>query len=298
MRVNATEISPPDRLRRILVFTAISFFISWTVAGYGWKAGHLNQPGTFIACAFAFMWGPAISAIICATLFDRSRVRQVLGITPKFNIGLFWAWIIPIALTVLATVFTITLSDVTLVSIEIGMAREATEMGLSMEDAKFPPGGLIMLPIAILTIGSLTNTILLISEELGWRGYLWALLIDLGFIKTSLITGTIWGIWHAPLIIAGYNYPGQPILGPILMIALCILISFPIGWARQKNGSVWAAALFHGTFNSVAPISLLFISSSNMPWRGVMGVGGFLAFAIAMIICIFVNKTKTYGPNS
>lgn len=278
---------------RALIFTVIAFVISWSIALIGWKAGLFDEPTTFIIGAFAFMWGPAIAALICAFIFDPANILLTLGIKPKFNRWLLWAWFIPVAGTALATAITVFLSDVSLISIETGMAREIKALGLTMADANLPPGGILMLPVFALTLGSLVNAILLISEELGWRGYLWQALIGRGFITTSLVSGIVWGLWHLPLIWMGYNYPGQPVLGSLLMVLVCVLVSFPIGWVRLKNGSVWAASLFHGVFNAVAPISLLFLSNSDMPWRGILGVGGFISFGIiALFIATFNLKAE------
>ena len=33
----------------------------------------------------------------------------------------------------------------------------------------------------------------------------------------SLVIGFFWGLWHLPLIAAGYNYPGHPVAGPIVL---------------------------------------------------------------------------------
>jgi hypothetical protein len=44
--------------------------------------------------------------------------------------------------------------------------------------------------------------------------------MPLGKWKAYLIVGVIWGLWHAPLIAIGFNYPGMPVLGILMMIPL------------------------------------------------------------------------------
>jgi len=39
-----------------------------------------------------------------------------------------------------------------------------------------------------------------------------AKLLPLGKVKAYLLLGCIWGFWHAPLILMGFNYPGYPLL--------------------------------------------------------------------------------------
>ena len=51
-----------------------------------------------------------------------------------------------------------------------------------------------------------------LGEEAGWRGYLLPKLLE--FMKpwkAVLLTGVIWGLWHAPVIACGFNY-GKPLI--------------------------------------------------------------------------------------
>jgi len=55
--------------------------------------------------------------------------------------------------------------------------------------------------------GDTLNALFGFGEEAGWRGYLLHEWKHMQFWKASLFIGLIWGIWHAPLILLGYNYP-------------------------------------------------------------------------------------------
>ena len=66
----------------------------------------------------------------------------------------------------------------------------------------------------------LINTLLALGEELGWRGLLLPELLPLGQRRAILLSGVIWGFWHAPVILQGHNYPSQPVLGVFLMWSL------------------------------------------------------------------------------
>ena len=57
------------------------------------------------------------------------------------------------------------------------------------------------------------------GEELGWRGLLLTETRRLGLLKSTLLIGAIWGIWHAPIVVQGHNYPDHPIAGVLMMIA-------------------------------------------------------------------------------
>ncbi len=68
------------------------------------------------------------------------------------------------------------------------------------------------------------------GEELGWRGFLLKQCSYMDFWKMSLVIGIIWGLWHAPIIIQGYNYPQNPVIGVFMMIGFVYfsLLYFPM----------------------------------------------------------------------
>jgi membrane protease YdiL (CAAX protease family) len=121
-------------------------------------------------------------------------------------------------------------------------------------------GMLVLIQIVqALLLGPLINVIFTMGEELGWRGFLLPRLLPLGQWKALLISGLIWGIWHAPAIAQGHNYPDHPILGILLMTVFCILVGIIIGWMYLKARSPWVAALAHGSINAWAGLPYLFL---------------------------------------
>ena len=66
-----------------------------------------------------------------------------------------------------------------------------------------------------------------LGEDAGWRGYLLPKLLE--FMKpwkAVLLTGVIWGLWHAPVIACGFNYgTAHPIAGIFAMVVFstCLL---------------------------------------------------------------------------
>src|SRR5574339_10180 len=98
-------------------------------------------------------------------------------------------------------------------------------------------------------IGPLLGLIISFGEEYGWRGFLQSELIHLGRMRGVGLLGIIWGIWHWPVIWMGYNYPGQPVLGSVLMVVFTVLLAYFLAYAVFKSKGVWTAAYLHGLFN-------------------------------------------------
>jgi membrane protease YdiL (CAAX protease family) len=108
--------------------------------------------------------------------------------------------------------------------------------------------------------------------------------MPLGQWKAILISGTIWGVWHAPAIVQGHNYPGYPILGIFMMIVFCVLLGTILAWLYFNTRSPWVAALAHGSVNAVAGLPIMFMKPGfNMAFGGTIAT--FPAW-IAMVIFI------------
>ena len=104
------------------------------------------------------------------------------------------------------------------------------------------------------------------GEELGWRGMLFPLLCKRMSQRAAvLVSGVIWGLWHAPVIAMGHNYgmgyPGFPIAGILMMVLACIAMGSIMSYLRLRTGSVWPCALAHGAVNATASIGVLFCTA-------------------------------------
>lgn len=123
-------------------------------------------------------------------------------------------------------------------------------------------------------LGPLLNTPMMLSEELGWRGVWWSRTASWPFWSRALRVGAVWGVWHAPLIALGHNYPGHPVVGSLLMVVFCVLLAVPMHFIRERDGSVWSACLFHGTINALNTLSLLCLTGASTLVGGVPGLVG------------------------
>lgn len=124
------------------------------------------------------------------------------------------------------------------------------------------PGLLVGIGI-VLTLGITVNAVLAVGEEVGWRGYLLWELAPLGFWRASASIGVIWGLWHAPVIVEGYNYPSFPLLGVLVMTLAAVTFSFLYTYLVVRARSVLAAVFFHGVFNASGGLVLAYTAADS-----------------------------------
>ncbi len=125
---------------------------------------------------------------------------------------------------------------------------------LGVETSTMPSSALILPAVflASVCLGPTINGVFGFGEEFGWRGYLLPKLMPLGRLKAYIVVGVIWGLWHAPLIVVGFNYPGYPILGIVGMVAMTTAVGIYINELTLRNRSSILAGWIHGAFNGQA----------------------------------------------
>jgi len=144
-----------------------------------------------------------------------------------------------------------------------------------MAAANLPAAALMpIMALNTVIIGPFLGLIIAFGEEYGWRGYLQTELIRLGRIRGVFLLGVIWGIWHWPIIWMGYNFPGQPLLGSLAMVALGIIFAYFFAYSVFKSQGVWTAAYLHALNNQalsfffmavVSPTNTLFSFGAGLP---------------------------------
>jgi membrane protease YdiL (CAAX protease family) len=137
------------------------------------------------------------------------------------------------------------------------------------------------------------NMIFTFGEEFGWRGYLLPKLAPLGGIGAAIITGVVWGLWHAPLILLdSYNYPGHPWLGVLMMIVLTVSLSCIFAWLRFRSGSVWPSTLAHATLNAQAGFGTLVLSQGDSLLAAPIGLLGLIPMIALALWLAFTGKLR------
>lgn len=259
--------------KSITFFLVMSFVFSWMLFLAPLTLGDdvdaaTKQLATQGLWAIA-MWGPGLAAIFI-TLFVAKQPFSSLRLnslgTKRFYL---WAWFLPAVLTLLGGVFTLVFG-VAKLDLNFTMIREA--LSAAPEGAEISPTVIVVSQTLLaLTLAPFLNVLFTMGEELGWRGFLLPRLLPLGQWKAVLWSGFIWGVWHAPAIVQGHNYPGYPILGVFMMIVFCILIGAIISWLYLNTKSPWVAALAHGSINAVAGVPVLFLAPGfNIAFGGTL----------------------------
>ena len=150
-------------------------------------------------------------------------------------------------------------------------------------------------PAAFLVLGALQTVILdpflaiviAFGEEYGWRGYLQSELFKLGRVRSVVLVGVIWGAWHWPIILMGYNYPGHPLLGVLLMTLYTIGLAIVLGYAVLRSGSVLLAAFLHALNNQVVNfLAAIGFKPFDTAFSFGLGIYGLVTLAIVALLIL------------
>lgn len=136
-------------------------------------------------------------------------------------------------------------------------------------------------------IGPFFGLTITFGEEYGWRGYLQNELVRMGRIKGVLLVGIIWGVWHAPVILMGYNYPDQPVLGVLLMTIFCICLAYYLAYAMFKSKGLWTAVYLHALNNGTASFFFaLVVAPASVAFSFGIGIPGLILMAAIVLLIL------------
>lgn len=102
-----------------------------------------------------------------------------------------------------------------------------------------------------LGLQAVIGSIFTFGEEFGWQGYLLQkVLKKYGLNRGLVVLGVIWGYWHLPIILMGYNFPNHPILGALFFMPLStIFMGIFQAWLYLRSKSIWMPMLAHASAN-------------------------------------------------
>ncbi len=296
--------------KKIRSFLLIAFGLTWGIASIGYLVGIDAASGTaYMILAASAMLCPAAAAIIQQRVIDKEAWAG-LGLRLKgtdWRIVAYTALaglcIVPVCLAVLEALgdrggFTgfgsVNMTTEGFInSVQEAMAAAGVEAAADQFAvlADLPATViLVMVLLQALLAACTVNLPFMLGEELGWRGYLFQRIAHWRGLQRVLFTGAIWGLWHAPLIMMGHNYPGYPIIGVFMMVVFCVLAAFLFDWTRSRSRSIWSSCVLHGIINGSAGAVILFASGGHVLIGSIVGVAGFIAILIISMAILILDK--------
>ena len=235
-------------------------------------------PGGAIWGKMIYMLKPLLVAFFIVKK-EKVNFKESINFSFKLNKWFF----VPILLIPILCVMTLVINVLFKgVSLDLGMS--AYMAALPFEIAEAMKAQLENTSIAVLlgitfiqsiVAGFTINAVFAFGEEALWRGYMLKVSEKLNFWKASLTVGAIWGLWHASVIlITGHNYPENRVLGVFVMMLFGMALSPIMAYITIKAKSVLAAAVFHGIFNALAPVTLMLVSGGSDILNGPCGISG------------------------
>ena len=214
---------------------------------------------------FFGLFGPALAAIIMAAVTGgKSGVKALLTRVVLWRVGLPW-YVVALGLP--------------------------TVLSLATAGLYFLFGESELVQIVPLTPIELVLFVLVVGEELGWRGYALPLLLEKRSpVMASLILGVLWGFWHLPTFLV----PGTPQYGLPLTAFVLLTIEYSIlmTWLFLHTcGSVLLATLFHGAINLSQGIFLGSIEGASRYWALSIVYG-----VAALIVAIALARSALRKP--
>ena len=268
----------------LIWFLAVAFGLAWIlfVLPLAFRQGNsVTAQLSYTVFWSLAMWAPGLGAIL-ATRYAAGESLRTLNLRHLGDKRYYlWAWLLPPALAIATGLLTLALGAGKL-DLQFTLIKQA--MAAAPGATAIPAWVIVAIQAGIaFTVGPLINTFFALGEELGWRGFLLPRLLPLGQWKAILLSGTIWGIWHAPAILQGHNYPGRPVAGIFMMVVFCILVGAIFSWLYLRTRSPWAPALAHGSLNATAGLPILFLTGVDI------SIGGTTASLIGWIpLALFV----------
>lgn len=278
-------------LMRILTFVALSYAIALALDVV---MVILHMPTLLWLWGCARMWSVTLSVVTCLLMFKEnvvSSVKELLRLSKK-----------AIAYYLLAPTITyLALGVYVVIAAPLGLFNFNVYIDMLAETIKAYVPSIPDVQLNVLaTIAAYSqlflgyvaaisiNAFFALGEEIGWRGYLYRLLGSKPSFGNIIVIGAVWGLWHASaIVLLGYNYQVNRLLGVALFTILAIAITHPHLILVTASSSVIPASSLHGAINALWSLTIV---ASNLPQEqqevllglGVLGIVTWIMVAIAL----------------
>ena len=290
-------------------FVIISYVLIWLLALPMYLDGKgLNSPWATLILVMNFC--PAIATLIVTRwISPLPGTRLATGLRRgikgnRWGLYYLFGWLAFVGMSVAAPfvagalgLYSLDLANFSgfRASLEAGYGAAGAQQMLSMGSIQM----VVLFGLGFTLLYALLTTPLTFGEEWGWRGYLLPQLLPLGQWPALLLSGAIWGLWHAPIILIGFDYPMHPALGILLITLLGIIFGTLLGWTRLKTGSVWPAVLGHSAIDASAGAVLVFGRAGAPFDSAVLGLTGWTGWIVPLLIIallVIMRQLPVHNP--
>lgn len=294
--------------KKFVIYMVIAFVSAWILQFVGIVNAFSGRTIVYQGALAVSMYMPLVAVMIANKGIKKVKSGIEWGIHFKRNWKSFLiAWFLPALATLLGAVFYFLVFPEKF-DINCGALVQTIEASGVMVDAEGKVQGIPLNLLAVIqlisavTYAPLINTFAAVGEEAGWRGYMTPVLskwLEKG--RALILSGIIWGIWHAPVIVfAGYEYgrgyTGEPVLGVLMMCGLTTAFGIILSYFYEKSQSIWIPSLMHGAINAVAGIPLYYMK--EMPQHYLLGptpaglISGIPLFVLGIVLFIKMCKEE------
>lgn len=288
--------------KRLLLFVALTTLLAWFCFMLIPLTGNTYGQGISILCLAAAMFAPAIGNLLTRLITKEGFQHLCLHPNFKGNLKSYLAVYLgtPLLLLLSMAIYFLIFPN--------HFDAQLTTLNQMIKAQGTPDvtanAVLTISVLQVMFIGPIINLIPTLGEELGWQGYLLPKLrLLVSDRQAILITGIIWGLWHAPVIAMGHNYGtnyiGYPFLGILAMAVFCMILAAIEGHFTIKTESVVPAAMIHSAVNAGAGLPLFLVKGNPNPLIGpsIVGIIGGLPFLL-LAIFLWVRIGKEHRSNA
>ncbi|MEV7802672.1 CPBP family intramembrane glutamic endopeptidase [Microbispora sp. NPDC088329] len=208
-----------------------------------------------------------------------------------------------------------------------GLSLYRAQLGAALGRVPLDPRVLyVVQAVQAVLIAPFLNAIPAFGEEWGWRGWLLPRLlgdpavspghgtVSPGHAPVSpgpvagesgpgewrparvwpalVLSGVIWGLWHAPLTLKGYNYPALGAWAAPVFIGFCVIFGALLGWVRLRSRSVWPAVVAHASVNATTGLALLLGDAAAPPNPALAGITGVVGWVLLAVVALLVHRLR------
>jgi membrane protease YdiL (CAAX protease family) len=302
----SASTAPRINRRGIVWFVVISFGLAWLFDLPMALTGGFNSPWSLLITLQNFT--PALATLLVARwISPLPNMRRATGLRWGAKGSRWgWYWLFGLAgmtlfnvaapfVGALLGVFPLDLAHLS------GLREALLHNGGAPLVHQVPLATIALVILVTLPLQALVISPINFGEEWGWRGYLLPQLLPLGQWPALLISGMLWGVWHAPLILMGFDYPQHHLLGVLLLTVFCVLIGTLLGWTRLATGSVWPAVFGHAAVdaNQVAGGAYVLLRAGPLPdtaLAGLTGITGWILPALLIAFLVLTHRLPVRNP--